>query len=221
MNKQLTEVAKKINALSLRERSIIILTVVILSGFVWWNLFAMPMLEKTKKLNQQSKSLETEILTINATTTAIQKRITDGVYKTGQQKLAQLKLELKKINDLLEAKTQALIEPEEMFDLMQQLIFAESRLKLITMKRKQVETVFSDRMDKDKDEDPQPVIYRHVMQMSFEGKFEHILKYIQKLEFLKWRLIWDEITLKTSEYPIITVNIEISTLSDNEYWVGL
>jgi len=217
MNKQFLEVTEKINALSLRERSIIILTIIILSGFVWWNAFALPMLEKTKKLNQQSKSLGTEILTINATTTAIQKRIADGVFKTKQQKLTQLKLELKKINKLLEAKTQALIEPEEMFDLMQQLIFAESRLKLITMKRKQVETVFSDHMD----ENPQPVIYRHVMQMSFEGKFEHILKYIQKLEFLKWRLIWDEITLKTSEYPIITVNIEISTLSDNEYWVGL
>jgi len=217
MNKQLLEITEKINALSLRERSIIILTIVILLGFVWWNYFALPMQEKTKQLNQQSKSLEIEIVTINATVKAIQKRMANGVFKARQQKLAQLKLELKRINALLEAKTQALIEPEEMFDLMQQLIFAESRLKLITMKRKQVEAVFSDHME----ENPQPVIYRHVMQVSFEGKFEHILKYIQKLEFLKWRLIWERISLKSSEYPIITVNIEISTLSDNEYWVGL
>ncbi|MCK5662608.1 MAG: hypothetical protein KAI17_03930 [Thiotrichaceae bacterium] len=217
MNKQLLEIAEKINALSLRERSIIILTVVILLGFVWWNTFALSMLEKTKKLNQQSKNLETEIIAINTTASAIQNRIANGALKEKQQRLAQLKQELKKINELLEAKTQSLIEPDEMFDLMQQLIFSESRLKLLSMKRKQVEAVFSKHMD----ENPQPVIYRHVMQMSFEGKFEDILKYIKKLELLKWKLIWDRINLKTSEYPIIIVNIEISTLSDTKYWVGL
>ncbi len=217
MNKQLLEIAEKINALSLRERSIIILTVVILLGFVWWNTFALSMLEKTKKLNQQSKNLETEIIAINTTASAIQNRIANGALKEKQQRLAQLKQELKKINELLEAKTQSLIDPDEMFDLMQQLIFSESRLKLLSMKRKQVEAVFSKHMD----ENPQPVIYRHVMQMSFEGKFEDILRYIKKLELLKWKLIWDRINLKTSDYPIITVNIEISTLSDTKYWVGL
>ena len=218
MNKQFAEISGKINALSFRERLMVIVTIVVLFGFIWWNLFAFPILDKTKGLHKQTKALKTEIITINATTAAIKKRIEGGVFKAKQQKLTLLKQELRKINELLESKTEALIDPAEMFELMQQLIFAESKLKLTGMKRKKVESIFS--VD-DSDTEQQPQIYRHVLQMSFEGKFENILKYVQKLESLEWKLIWDQITLKTNEYPVISVDIEISTLSDNENWVGL
>ena len=219
MNKQFIEISEKINALSFRERLMVIVTVVVLFGFIWWNLFALPLLDKTKRLHKKTKALETEIITINATAAAIRKRIEDGVFKTKQQKLTLLKQELRKVNELLEGKPEALIEPAEMFELMQQLIFAESKLKLTGMKRKEVKSIFSSGGSESNPEQ-QPEIYRHVLQMSFEGKFESILKYIQKLESLEWKLIWDQITLKTNEYPVIAVDIEISTLSDNKSWVG-
>lgn len=217
MNKRFVDISEKINALSLRERVMVIVTIVALSGFAWWNLYALPVLVKTRQVNQQNKILLAEMQTLDATATAIQKRIDDGVHKTRQQKLKLLKQELQKISDLLESTTLALIEPDEMFELMQQLIFSESKLKLTEMKRKLVKPAFP----VDENDTDQPEIYRHVLQMSFEGNYKNVLKYIQKLEALDWKLIWDQITLKTTEYPVITVDIEISTLSGNKYWVGL
>ena len=57
MNEQLEKTVEKINALSLRERLMILVTIVVLCGFGWWNFFALPILDKTKELSQKNKSL--------------------------------------------------------------------------------------------------------------------------------------------------------------------
>ena len=104
-----------------------------------------------------------------------------------------------------------------MFELMQELIFSESKLELTGLKRKEVKTVF----EAEQADQNHPRIYRHVMQMGFQGRYRDVLNYIVSLENLEWKLLWDKITLTTREYPKIQVDIEISTLSDNQYWVGL
>ena len=101
--------------------------------------------------------------------------------------------------------------------LMQQLLFAESKLKLTELKRKKVSPTFNLEVS----EAGQPQIYRHVMQIRFEGRFRNILAYLNRLEGLDWKLMWDRITLKTDEYPVVEADIEISTLSDSKHWVGL
>ena len=221
MKNKLQEVAEKINALSLRERLMVIVTFAVLVIFLWWNFFAVQVLAKTKQLQQQNKSLQAEIQTLDLTSASIQKRLNDGVFRAKEQKLKLLRQKLEKVSQLLNEKTQALIDPDEMFELMQQLISAESKLKLISLSRKSVEPVFTLERQVGQEPGQEPGIYQHVLQMTFEGKYQNILDYIQAMEGLEWKLIWDRITLESSEYPIINVNIEISTLSDNENWVGL
>lgn len=217
MNKQLSSFVEKIDALGARERVLMVFTLLLLLGFVWWNFYGLPLQVRTADFSRQNKALEGEIRLLDSTVQSIQQRITGGVHSARQQELGQLKQDLQRVNQLLNQKTLELIEPEEMFELMQQLIFAESKLKLTGMKRKQVVQAFTH-----EDKEAQgPVIYRHVMQMSFEGKFQDISGYISRMEGLKWKLIWDKISLKTTEYPTIRAEIEISTLSDNKHWVGL
>ncbi len=219
MNKQFTQYIKQVDALSLRERALILITLIVLPVYSWWAFSGSATLQKTKLFEKQNTALQSEIDTLELTSAAIQKRIQDGVHKDKQQKLDFLKKEFDRVSALLEEKTNTLIEPDEMFELMQQLIFAESKLKLTAMKRKEVQPALVSNSTDGKDS--QPEIYRHVLRLSFEGRFKDILQYIQKLEALQWQLIWDRITLKMAEYPIIKVDIEISTFSDNKNWVGL
>lgn len=217
MSQQLKQYADKINELSLRERVIITLSVLIAMVFLWWNFFLEPVQKQTESVEQGNELLAGEIQSLQVAMQSIQQRIQQGVDKTEKEKLALLKAELQQINEILEQKTLALIEPDEMFELMQELIFSESKLKLTELKRKAVKPLFE---AQDTDEG-QPKIYRHSMQMSFQGKYRDVLNYVVSLENLEWKLLWDKITLKTTEYPTMTVEIEISTLSDNQHWVGL
>ncbi len=217
MSQQFKQYADKINALSLRERAIITLSVLIAMVFLWWNFYLDPVQKQTDSVKQGNELLANEIESLQVAMQSIQQRIQQGVNKSEAEKLELLKAELDQINEVLEQKTLALIEPDEMFELMQELIFSESKLKLTELKRQQVKPLF----EAQETDEGQPKIYRHSIQMSFEGKYQDVLNYVISLENLEWKLLWDRITLKTTEYPMMRVDIEISTLSDNQHWVGL
>ena len=209
----------KLDALSLRERGLIFSSILALVGFFWWSLFVQPLMASQTELEAKNTTLMSEVGILELTLQNIQGRINGGVQQEKKYRLNALQQELQDVSKLLEQKTLELIEPEEMFELMQQLIFAESKLKVISIKRKSVKPVFS--QEQTEQGQGQPKIYRHVLEMNFEGKYVDGLKYIIRLERLSWKLIWDRTVLKTTEYPVIRAEIEISTLSGHQHWVGL
>ena len=217
MKESLRTLEHKINAFTVRERALILITLLAVIGFSWWHFYAEPLTIKTNTLATQNDQLAREVQVAQSSAAAISKRIQQGVHKNKEEKLKTLRVELKRVNEALKQKTLELIEPDEMFELMLQLITADSKLKLTGLKRNQLKPVFIAA----KNEGPQPEIFRHVMNIEFEGKYQDILAYISRLEGLEWKLIWDEITLTSETYPLIHVSIEISTLSDSKYWVGL
>lgn len=217
MSDQYTQYAKKFDALSIRERALVVVTALAIVIYLWWYLYAMQQMETSKSLAQQNSALETEVQLLDKTSEQIAARIKEGVNKPKQQQLDLLQAELDRVKIQLQQKTLELIAPDDMFQLMQQMIFTESKLKLTGLKRKLVRPAF----EADAQDEQPAEIYRHVMQVSFQGSYQNILKYIQSLESLEWKLIWDSITLKLDEYPKINVEIEISTLSDSQHWVGL
>jgi len=218
MSEQLNRLVSKINALTLRERALVLATCSIVMIFFWWFFYAAPLQSKMQALQQQTVAINNDIHSLNDTAQAIQQRLAQGVHQKSRHKLQQLKTELEQVRQTLQQKTHSLIEPDDMFELMQQMIFAESKLKLTGIRRKQVQPLFSEGKEFDS---TQPEIYRHIMQISFDGRYLDVLKYIQKLEQLDWQLIWDSIELRSGDYPQIHVSIEISTLSDTRSWVGL
>ena len=100
---------------------------------------------------------------------------------------------------------------------MTRLVYKESKLKLLSLKRREVKQAITP----SENQPDEYGIYRHVLEVKFSGKFPDILKYMQSLENLDWKLIWDEIEIVTDEYPRITVKVVISTLSTRKEWVGV
>ena len=217
MNNSYAAYKEKLHSMSVRERALILVTLVAILGFIWWNFYAAALLSRTENLQGNNRTLLQEINTLTMTAGSINQRINQGVNKTKQQQLTLLTEELETVKRILKEMTLELIEPNQMFTLMQQLVFADSNLKLTGLKRKQVLPAFSV-AEEDGD---QPEIYRHVMQMNFEGSYRDILGYIEQLEDIEWKLLWDRISLKTQDYPVVKVDIEISTLSGKKHWVGL
>ena len=199
-----------------RERGLILVTIIVVIAYVWWWMLGQPVQAKTKLLQQQNATIEAEIRTLNLSAEQIEKRVQQGVNRSKQDRIEQLKSELRRVERILQDKTVDLIEPDDMFTLMQELISRESKLQLTRLQRTGVSTVFEQAAGSE-----QPQIYRHNMSVRFVGAYVDILNYIGQLERLPWKLIWQRINLKTEEYPRIEVEIEISTLSDSQHWVGL
>lgn len=209
--------AQKYNALSLRERALVGVVVLVGIGFSWWSIYTEPTLQKIQFLNDENQKISKEVSITLATIRDIRKRMAEGVNTQKNQRLAQLKQELKLVEDRLRLKTVELIDPEDMFQLMSRLIYRESNLKLLSLKRRKVKAAITVSAEQKGDVG----IYRHELEVKFSGRFADILKYMQSMESLDWKLIWDEVEIVSGDYPVITVKLVISTLSTRKEWVGV
>ncbi|MCZ6881830.1 MAG: hypothetical protein O7F15_02340 [Gammaproteobacteria bacterium] len=213
----LKSVAQNFNVLTLRERCLFVITVIVSISVVWWYFYVEPIQTKTQFLIEENNRISRDVQITRNAISDIRNKIAAGVNQDKTQRLAQLELALEAVEDRLRLKTIELIDPDKMFQLMTRLVYRESRLKLLSLKRREVKPALAPSEEKQEE----AAIYRHVLEVKFSGKFQDILKYMQTLENLDWKLIWDEIEIITDEYPLITVKVVISTLSTRKEWVGV
>ena len=217
MNNWIKHNVEKFNALTLRERALLSLVIMVVILFGWWHFYAEPTQQEAELQHQENNRIATEVDATLAAISEIRNRIAVGVHKEKEQKLVQLRHELNKVEERLRLKTVELIDPEDMFQLMRRLIYNESKLSLVSLKRREVKPA----IELEEGQQDDGGIYRHVLEIKFSGKFVDILSYMQSLEAADWKLIWDEIELVSDDYPKVTVKLVISTLSTRKEWVGV
>ncbi len=209
--------AEKFNALSLRERMLLGLVLLVVISLGWWHFYAQPTMQRLALQQQENQRISSEVDRTLAAISGIRQRIATGVHNEKQQKLAQLRNKLDEVEEHLRLRTVELIDPKDMFEFMSQMVYKESKLTLLHLKRREVKPAIA----LVEGEQGDAGIYRHVLEVKFSGKFADILKYMQSLETLDWKLIWDEVEILSQEYPQITVELVISTLSTRKEWLGV
>ena len=218
MNKAWRRHADRFDALSTRERALIALTLLVALGFAWWSLYAEPQMARVAQQAADNQRLAAEVARTRAVITDIRARIASGVHQQKESELARLRQELAEVEERLEVETVELIDPEKMFRLMRQLVANQARLKLIGLKRREVRSALP---VAEGEEEAEPAIFRHVLEIEFAGRYLDILDYVQSLEALDWKLLWDEIDLESGKYPELRLKLAISTLSTHKAWVGI
>jgi MSHA biogenesis protein MshJ len=211
------ESADKFNTLSIRERILFGVTILAVAGLSWWHFFATPMMAKIEMLAVDNNRVTAEISTAQLSIQQIKVRLEAGVHKDQEDQLARLQQELVIIEEQLQLKASELVDPEEMFQLMSRLVYKESKLKLLSLKRREIKPAIEPK----EGEESSDGIYRHVLEVKLSGKYEDILTYMTSLESLDWKLIWEEIEISRDDYPLINVKVVISTLSTRKEWVGV
>ncbi len=232
---------ERFDRLSLRERLLLGLTAVVLLLFLWWMLVYESLVPKTRSLQQSNQRQASELQALVAARDGIRKRLDQGVHHEQQARIEQLRKQLQLLRQQLDEGTESLVAPEQMFELMRGMIDAAPRLKLLQLRRLAVEPLFrpeqgtetadpvqesggqaNPAMDEDEEAlQEQPALYRHVMQVRLQGRYADILDWLQQLEQLPWQLMWNRVELTAREYPVIEVELNLSTVSSSRAWVGL
>jgi MSHA biogenesis protein MshJ len=66
-----------------------------------------------------------------------------------------------------------------------------------------------------------PNLYRHSLVLTLRGSYLDFLRYLEAVERLPWHLYWSGLELRTDEYPVNDITIELTTLSLDEEWIGV
>lgn len=218
MNNSLRQYAQRFNAQTLRERALVAVTLLGLLCFFWWSFFADPMMKNIEARQVENRRVADQVERTRAIVRDVRQRIAAGVYQEKEQQLARLSKELDVVEIKLREETVELIDPEKMLQLMTQLVYRESKLKLMSLRRRDVRPAIP---QVEADGTEEPGIYRHVLEIELAGKYADMLEYMQTLERLDWKLLWDEIEIVGEDYPTITLKLVLSTLSTRKEWIGI
>lgn len=208
--------ANRIDAMSLRERALIFITLLAALYFLAVNVLFGPMNAEKERLQQQVNQKRQETQTLEA---QIQALLAAGDDTAKRNKLAALQENLKTMDAELVRVTAGLVPPKEMARLIEQMLLKNRGLQVMKMESlpatplleaSTASGVVSGTM-----------VYKHGMQIELKGGYLDILRYLKSLEALPWKVFWGKVTLKTEKYPDSRVSLLVYTLSTHEAWIGL
>jgi MSHA biogenesis protein MshJ len=215
---RLRQYGQRFNAQTLRERALVVVSLLCLLGFAWWNYYSQPMMQNIAAREAENQRIAAQVKETRALVADLRQRIATGVYQDKEQQLKRLSKELAAVENRLHEETVELIDPEKMLQLVTELVYRESRLKLLSLKRIDVKPAIP---REEGDTTKEPGIYRHVLEIELAGKYLDMLKYMQTLEQLDWKLLWDEIEILSEEHPTVTLRLVMSTLSTRKQWIEI
>lgn len=117
----------------------------------------------------------------------------------------------------LRAFTDTLVAPDEMADMLRDILESQKNLTLVELQNLLVTPILTDEENKLSTEIG---LYRHPVKLIFEGNYSDTLGYLGRLEGMDSRFYWSRFDYQVKDYPTAQVSLNIYTLSTQEWWIG-
>jgi len=210
---RLDPLLSKIDALSPRERLLVLATCLVLIATLWHMLLMQPLAKRASQSRAELTTLEESISVANS---SLEDQILQlaGGGEQQRSRIASLRKRIDEINATLGNHAAELIDPSEMARVLEGVLKEQARLKLVRIRNTTPEFLSAD------GDEGGVTFYRHGLEIEVEGSYIACLEYLNAIESLPWRLYWQVLELDVIEYPLNRIRIEVSTLSLDEEWIG-
>lgn len=231
MKERILQLRARIDALSLRERGLVCLAACALLAFVGHALVLAPMEATQEALRGQIAQQRTEIAAIDD---AIASRVQafqldpDAAART---RLNSLRQEMGQLGDQLLAIEHGLVPPERMGPLVDGILRANGRLKLVSMRTLPVEPLAGPNAPAPAAAPAPagapaapasaPLLYRHGIEVTVRGNYLDMVDYMSALDAMPTRMFWGRAQLDVEEYPAARLTLTLHTLSLDRQWMKL
>lgn len=204
---------EKLDAFSVRERLLVLLTALVLMAALWHTLLMQPLQQHAARTRAELTELESRIAAANQ---SLEEQILQlaGGGDDQRTRIASLQRRIDEINATLGNHAAELIDPAEMAQVLEGVLKEQSRLTLVRIRNTTPDSLAAD-------EEPDAVtFYRHGLEIEVEGSYAECIEYLNAIEALPWRFYWQILELDVIDYPRNRIRIEVSTLSLDEEWIG-
>jgi MSHA biogenesis protein MshJ len=179
--------------------------------FVLWNITLMDPLDRRRNALQQELAMMQDAMT--ATAEAAEAAQATDPLSVAFSKKQSLQKQLSEVNAQLAKQSAGLIEPQHMADVIHEVLSRQHGVTLVSLKNLPPQSLAKDAS--------QAGPYIHPVELIVEGNYLDVLAYVHALEALPYRFFWRVLELKTTEYPVNRVRIELGTLSMDREWIGI
>ncbi|GAB4512080.1 MAG: hypothetical protein Tsb0026_15750 [Sulfuricaulis sp.] len=216
LKKQFQGLAGRIDAMSIRERALIFITILVALYFLAVNVLFGPLNVQKDRLQQELNQKRQETQALEVQVQAMVATSAEGPEAVKRKKLGALQENLKTMDAELVRVTTGLVPPKEMARLIEQMLLKNRGLQVM-----RVESIPATPLQEGASATGGAMVYKHGMHVEVKGGYLDILRYLQSLEAMPWKVFWGKVTLKTEKYPDSRASLLIYTLSTHEAWIGL
>ena len=226
MKQMWQNLSEKYDALTMRERVIIAVLVVVALVVLWSEVFMIGLDRDKQVISQNINSMRSQVESLNKQADAIIQAATVEPNEAERNKLTRLQDKLKELDKALKEKLHGLISPTDMARALEAVLVQQTNLRLLKIESVSAESLFKQQDDGEANQEQQAPeakvgIYKHGLQIEFMGSYLDTLAYLKALEDLPWDFYWDGLNLKVEKYPKSKVTIRVHTLSLDEDWIGV
>ena len=232
LKQRAAELAARIDALTLRERGLMFAAAAAVIVFVGHTMVLGPVYRAQDLLRDQINQQRNNMMGLDDEITAKVRAYQVDPDAPARAKLEAVQQETAALGDALLAMEHGLVPPERMAPLLDTILRANGRLKLVSMRTLPVEAVgaptANDRAAPaavsatasagDAAPNTAELLYRHGVEVTVRGNYLDMVDYMSALEAMPTRLFWGRAQLDVEEYPASRLTLTLYTLSLERKW---
>jgi MSHA biogenesis protein MshJ len=235
--RQLRAVATRIDALTLKERVLLLAASVLALLMAWDSLLMQPLYRGKVRLQAEVATLQATLAetdALSADTIMQDEADPDVGLRAG---LARAEAEMALVEADIRDRIGSMVPPERMAEVLESVLSHFDRLEFLALEGLGVEPVLKpvttgpatagDTATGGNATLPAPAsedsggAYLHGLRIRFAGSYLDALAFLRALETLPWGFYWDRLELETRDYPRAEGSIVVYTLSLDRGWIGL
>ena len=219
MKQRLADLAARVDALSLRERAMVFVACAASILFVVHSLMLGPLYKKEAALRAQIGQARNNIAGIDAEITTKVQGFAVDPDAPNRARLEKIMADTAALDASLRTIEQGLVPPERIAPLLENILAANGRLALVSMKT--LPATPAGAAPATEAPAPAPLLYRHGVEVTVRGNYLDMLNYMAALEALPTGLLWGSAELQAEEYPDSRLTLTLYTLSLDRKWMKL
>ena len=234
MKRRWLQFTARVEALQPRERIMAFGAAVVVLVFLANTLVLSPLARKADALRS---TLQQQAITVDGVAADIAGKARaygNDPNEALRKRLGELRAETARTSDELRTMQKGLVPPERIAPLLETILRANGRLKLVSLRTLPV-TMLADGSSPapapangapaaatpPPSVKPADLLYRHGVELTVRGSYLDMVDYMHALETLPTQLFWGKAQLDAEEYPNVRLTLTLYTLSLDPKWMKL
>jgi MSHA biogenesis protein MshJ len=233
IKQRVLDVAARMDALSLRERGMVFGATIAVLAFAGHTVVLTPQDAKQAALRTQIEQQQAASAAIDAEITARVEGSRIDPDAQSRTRLSTMQQEMGQLGSELLALEHGLVPPERMGPLVEGILRANGRLKLVSMRTLPAEPLAAPGATAATAAPAAPaapapaaggdvpLLYRHGVEVTVRGNYLDMVDYMSTLDAMPTRMFWGRAQLDVETYPTARLTLTLHTLSLDRQWMKL
>ncbi len=226
---------RRIDAMSLRERALVFVTLVVLLLVMLNSLLLTPLAARDRVLLLQLQQDEQKNAVMKAQISALITSFNADPDAVLRSRLVVLRDQAERSGKALTDIQGSLVPPQRMTALLEDILRRNHGLRLVSLKTLPVTGLIEAEAAAPTKSATEPTktgvtarpitssnaVYRHGVELTVAGSYAELVHYLTELETLPWHMFWGKADLAVEVYPRVNLTLRLYTLSLDPAWLTL